>query len=356
MGGRKETRMKLRTHHPSPIAPHRPLTKARIGVLMGGQSSEREVSLRTGLAVHRALLRRGYEAVAIDVSESLVQQLKAKRVGLVFLALHGPGGEDGTIQGLLESIGMPYTGSGVRASAIGMHKVATKALLVYAGIPVAEGTVIRREQGRSAGLPAGLRLPLVVKPASEGSTIGVSIVRRLADWRPALRRAHAYDEEALVEAYIPGREIGVSVLGDAGKAMALPAVEIVAPGGFYDYAAKYTKGRTRYLCPAPLKPELARLLKDLAVRTYRAVGCDGAARVDFRVTQRGKPYVLEINTIPGMTETSLLPMAAAKAGLDYDALTERILRSALVRAGAGQAARRAASPALRAVAGGRKTR
>ncbi|MDE3017582.1 MAG: D-alanine--D-alanine ligase [Nitrospirota bacterium] len=330
------------------------LTKARIGVLMGGQSSEREVSLRTGQAAHRALLRLGYDAVAIDVTESLVQQLRAKRVGLVFLALHGPGGEDGTIQGLLESIGMPYTGSGVRASAIGMHKVATKALLAYAGIPVAEGTVIRSDQGRSAGLPAGLHLPLVVKPASEGSTIGVSIVRRRSDWRPALRRAHAYDDEALVEAYIPGREIGVSVLGHAGKTVALPAVEIVAPGGFYDYAAKYTKGRTQYLCPAPLKPELARLLKDLAVRTYRTIGCDGAARVDFRVTQRGKPYVLEINTIPGMTETSLLPMAAARAGLDYDALTEFILRSALDRA-AGRIGARQAQPPVRALAGGRRT-
>lgn len=331
----------------------KPLTKARIGVLMGGQSSEREVSLRTGRAVHGALLRLGYEAVAIDVTESLVRQLRAKRVELVFLALHGPGGEDGTIQGLLESIGMPYTGSGVRASAIGMHKVATKALLAYAGIAVPAGTVIRSDQNRSAGLPAGLRLPLVVKPASEGSTIGVSIVRRLADWRPALRRAHAYDEEALVEAYIPGREIGVSVVSRGGQVEALPAVEIVAPGGFYDYAAKYTKGRTRYLCPAPLAPGSARLLCELAVLTYRAIGCEGAARVDFRVTPRGKPYVLEINTIPGMTETSLLPMAAAQAGLDYDALTELILRSALARA-AGRSRVRQAQPPVPALAGGRR--
>lgn len=344
--------MKRNTPHASRLTPHRPLTKARIGVLMGGQSSEREVSLRTGQAVHRALLRRGYDAVAIDVDESLVRRLRAKRVALAFLALHGPGGEDGTMQGLLESIGLPYTGSGVRASAIGMHKVATKAVLAYADIPVAEGTVIRREQGRSAGLPAGLRLPLVVKPASEGSTIGVSIVRRRADWRPALRRAHGYDEEALVEAYIPGREIGVSVLSDGATVEALPAVEIVAPGGFYDYAAKYTKGRTSYLCPAPLAPKLARLLKDLAVRTYRAVGCNGAARVDFRVTPGGKPYVLEINTIPGMTETSLLPMAAARAGLDYETLTERILASALMRISAA----RSSAPSLSACAGGKQDR
>jgi len=328
--------MKRNTPHASPITPHRLLTKARIGVLMGGRSSEREVSLRTGQAVHRALLRRGYDAVAIDVSRSLLRQLQAKRVKLAFIALHGPGGEDGTIQGLLESIGMPYTGSGVRASAMAMHKAATKALLAYAGIPVPDGTVVRAGAGRTAAMPAGLRLPLVVKPASQGSTIGVSIVRRPADWRAALRRAHGYEEEAVVETYIPGREITVSVLNGNGRPQALPPVEIVAPGGFYDYHAKYVKGHTRYLCPAPLPMRVTEQVKELALRTYHVIGCEGAARVDFRVTPRGKPYVLEVNTIPGMTETSLLPMAAIRAGLDYDSLTERILRSALARAASGE--------------------
>lgn len=329
-------------------APHRPLTRARIGVLMGGQSSEREVSLRTGQAVHRALLRRGYDAVAIDVDASLIRQLQAKRVGLVFLALHGPGGEDGTMQGLLESLHLPYTGSGVRASAIAMHKVTTKALLAAQGIPVPPGAVLHadgKKRGWPASLPPGLRLPVVVKPAAEGSTIGVSIVRRAADWRPALTRAYAYDREVLVETYIPGREVGVSVLAAedaAGVPAALPPVEIVAPGGFYDYAAKYTKGRTTYLCPAPLPAAVARRIAALAIRAYQVIGCEGAARVDFRITPAGRPYVLEINTIPGMTETSLLPMAAARAGLDYDALTERILRSALLRAAQLNGARGAA--------------
>jgi D-alanine-D-alanine ligase len=301
---------------------------------MGGRSSEREISLRTGRAVHRALLRRGYRAVAIDVNGSLLRQLRTKKVEVVFLALHGPGGEDGTIQGLLETIGMPYTGSGVRASAMAMHKVTAKRLLACHGIPVPDGIVIRK--GAAASKPARLAWPVIVKPAAEGSTIGISIVRKASQWRAALRRAHAHDREAVVEAYIPGHEITVSVLGGPRGARALPTIEIVAPGGFYDYAAKYTKGRSRYLCPAPLPARVSRQVTDLAVRAYDTLGCDGAARVDFRVTPRGKPYVLEVNTIPGMTETSLLPMAAAKAGMDYETLTERILESALRRAKAAR--------------------
>jgi D-alanine-D-alanine ligase len=311
-----------------------PLTKARIGVLMGGRSSEREISLRTGQAVHRALLRRGYRAVAIDVNGALLQQLEAEKVEMAFLALHGPGGEDGAIQGLLETIGMPYTGSGVRASAIAMHKVTAKTLLACHGIPVPEGTVIRK--GEAAGKPARLKWPVIVKPAAEGSTIGISIVRKPSEWRTALRRAHRHDREAVVEAYIPGHEVTVSVLGGARRPRALPTIEILAPGGFYDYAAKYTKGRSRYLCPAPLPVRVNRQVTELALRAYGILGCDGAARVDFRVTPRGRPYVLELNTIPGMTETSLLPMAAAEAGMDYDTLTERILESALRRAKAAR--------------------
>jgi len=311
------------------------LTRARIGVLMGGRATEREVSLRSGRAVWRALVRRGYQAVAIDAEGDVPRTLRTRKVDLVFLALHGRGGEDGTMQGLLEVMGIPYTGSGVRASAIAMHKITAKAVLAAQGIPVPTGTVVQAGMPRPAAPPSGLKLPLVVKPASEGSTIGVTILRRASEWRGALRRAHEHDREALVETYIPGREVTVSVLdGDA-----LPAVEILPLGGFYDYAAKYTRGRTGYLCPAPLARDVSRRVRDLAVQAYRALGCEGAARVDFRVTLRGKPYVLEVNTIPGMTETSLLPMAAARAGLEYDALTERILHSALRRAGSMTKAR-----------------
>jgi len=310
-----------------------PLTTARIGVLLGGQSAEREISLKTGQAVHRALLRLGYDAVPIDVDASFLQQLRDKKVEIAFVALHGPGGEDGTIQGLLEMVGIPYTGSGVRASAIAMHKVTAKALLDYHGIPVPPGTVVRSgKRGKASPVPpAGLKWPVVVKPAAQGSTFGVSIVRQASEWQAALRHAHKYDQEAVVEAYIAGREITVSVLGGSSEPLALPAIEIQAPGGFFDYAAKYEKGRTTYLCPAPLPANVSRQVQDLAVRTYQLLACQGAARVDFRVTERGRPFVLEINTVPGMTETSLLPMAAAKAGIAYDSLTERILQSALRR-------------------------
>lgn len=306
---------------------HKLLTDARIGVLMGGRSAERDVSLRSGQAVYRALVRRGYQAVTIDAAMDVPRALRAKRVGMVFLALHGRGGEDGAMQGLLEVLEMPYTGSGIRASAIAMHKVATKTLLTAHGIPVPGGTVVNAGTA-PARPPAGFKYPLVVKPASEGSTIGVSILRRASDWRPALRRAHVYDREALVETYIPGRELTVSVL----DGRALPAVEIRAKSGFYDYTAKYTKGQSQYLCPAPLPRDIHRRLGKLAVEAYGILGCEGAVRVDFRLTPAGRPYVLEVNTIPGMTETSLLPMAAAQAGLDYVQLTERILCSAVRRA------------------------
>lgn len=295
---------------------------------MGGQSAEREVSLRTGQAVHQALLRRGYNAVAIDVERSVGDQLRNNKIEMAFMALHGPGGEDGSMQGLLETLGIPYTGSGVRASAIAMHKGVTKTILAASDIPVPRGIIVHAQGKLPKTIPSGLRLPVVVKPAAQGSTIGITIVRRPSEWTIALRRAHEHDVEAVVEPYIPGREVTVSVL----SGVQLPAVEIVAPGGFYDYAAKYQKGHTEYLCPAPLSASVARQVKDLALRTYHIIGCEGAARVDFRITPRGQPFVLEINTTPGMTETSLLPMAAVKAGLDYDTLTERILQSGIIRA------------------------
>ncbi len=306
---------------------------------MGGQSSEREVSLKTGEAVYRSLVRSGYDAVAIDVGTNLSNILAEQAIEIAFLALHGPGGEDGAIQGFLETLGIPYTGSGVRASAIGMHKVVTKTALEAQSIPVPRGTVVWRGTARTLNrilTSCKLKLPIVVKPASQGSTIGVTIVRKPSQWKEALRVAHRYDEEAMVEAFIPGHEVTLSLLGNAdGTVTGLPAVEIVAPDGFYDFSAKYEKGRTQYLCPAPLSAAVSREIKALAIRTYQALGCNGAARVDFRITPKGKPYVLEINTVPGMTETSLLPMAAGKAGLSYDVLTERILQSALRRAGVG---------------------
>ncbi|MEQ1679258.1 MAG: D-alanine--D-alanine ligase [Nitrospira sp.] len=312
------------------------LTNARIGVLMGGRSSERDISLKTGQAVHQALIRQGYDAVAIDVTDRLHRDLEDQKVAIAFLSLHGPGGEDGTIQGFLETLGIPYTGSGIRASAVGMHKAATKMLLAAHGIPLPAGTVVRacdRSSLAKVLRQAKLKLPIVVKPVSQGSTIGVTIVRRRTQWKEALALAHRYDPEALVESYIPGHEAAVSILGTTAEGPAvLPAIEIVAPEGFYDFSAKYQKGKTQYLCPAPFPPKVMRHISELARRTYEALECEGAARVDFRITSRGRPYVLEINTVPGMTETSLLPMAAAQVGIAYDVLVERILQSALDRA------------------------
>jgi D-alanine-D-alanine ligase len=303
---------------------------------MGGQSAEREVSLRTGTAVHRSLCRRGYDAVTIDVGPTLYRDLQEQKIEIAFLSLHGPGGEDGVIQGFLESVGIPYTGSGLQASAIGMHKVTTKTILAAHKIPVPAGIVIKRGEKVSSGQTlrsAKLRWPVVVKPASQGSTIGVTIVRKPSQWSEALALAHRYDRDAMVEAYIPGHEVTVSLIGSGeGMPTVLPAVEIVAPDGFYDFSAKYEKGKTQYLCPAPLPASMTKHIRALALKTYQVMGCNGAIRVDFRVTPHGRPYVLEINTVPGMTETSLLPMAAKQAGIDYDELTERILESALARA------------------------
>ena len=292
---------------------------------MGGASAEREISLKTGRAIYAALVQRGYRATMIDVDASLPWVLRKKKIDVAFLALHGPGGEDGTVQGLLDILGIPYTGSGVRASAVGMDKAMTKTLVEREGVPVAAGTCIRK--GQSAMPPKNLKWPLVVKPVDQGSTVGVSIVHTSAQWKSALRRAWRQGSAIIAETFIDGREIAVSVLD--GKA--LPTVEIVAPGGFYDYAAKYEKSETRYLCPAPLTKMQDHQVKELAVRSYQVLGCAGAARVDFRLNSKGRPFFLEINTIPGMTERSLLPMAAAQAGMNYESLTERILRSALIR-------------------------
>lgn len=292
---------------------------------MGGRSAEREISLNTGQAVYAALVRKGYGATRIDVDASLPRMLRARNVRLAFLALHGRGGEDGTIQGLLEMMGIPYTGSGVRASAMGMNKPVAKTFVRLHGVPVAPGVVMQRTG--DGEMPAHLSWPLVVKPANGGSTVGVSVVQKPSQWKRALKQAFAYDHEVLVESFIGGREIAVSVLDGE----ALPPVEIVAPGALYDYAAKYEKTETRYLCPAPLTASQTRRVSALAVRAYHVMGCAGAARIDFRLNRDGRPVFLEINTIPGMTPRSLLPMSAAQAGLDYDSLAERILQSAITR-------------------------
>ncbi len=296
----------------------------RVGVLMGGASAERAISLKTGWSICEALRRRGYRAVPIDVDATLPQQLRAKKISVAFVALHGRGGEDGTVQGLLEVMNIPYTGSGVASSAVCMDKGLTRVVLQAAGIPVPAGCTLQAPKIPDRP-PGNLGWPVVVKPSMEGSTIGVTIVERLSGWKKAVKKAFRHGQQAVVEKYIPGREVAIGVLGR----VIFPGVEVIAPGGFYDFRAKYGKAATRYMCPAPLSLRLQRLLRDHSSLAYEVLGCRGAARVDFRIHPNGRPYVLELNTIPGMTERSLLPMAAAEHGMEYDDLVEAMLEVTL---------------------------
>jgi D-alanine-D-alanine ligase len=289
---------------------------------------EREVSLRSGAAVAAALKRQGYEVVELEPDRALLAHISGevepdRRMEVAFIVLHGRGGEDGQMQSVLEWAGIPYTGSGMLASAIGMNKAVTKRLMQADGIPTPRW--LHWQCASSAGGPAVERFPVVVKPNSEGSTVGVSIVAAPGDLAAALERAGRYDGDVLIEEYIDGAELTVAVLDGEP----LPPIEIVPREVFYNYEAKYTPGRCDYLLPPTGVTEtIWRQAQVLAARLDRLLGCAGATRVDFRIDRAGKPWVLEINTIPGMTETSLLPKAAAAAGLDYDAVVLRILASA----------------------------
>jgi D-alanine-D-alanine ligase len=299
------------------------LKQKQIAVLMGGLSAERDVSLRTGRAIGQALQRCGYQIVEIDAGRDLPAQLERAGAEVVFIALHGRFGEDGTVQGLLELCGIPYTGSGVLASSLAMDKVATKKMLCYHGIVTPAFAELRQGDVIADNLPD---YPLVVKPAREGSTIGISIANDRRALEEGLAEAFRHDDLVLVEQFIAGAEVTVGVL----DGQPLPVIQVVPKGGFYDYQSKYTPGETEYLLPAPLPEATYLALQEAAVRVFRAVGCQGAARVDFMVTDTDF-YCLEVNTIPGMTETSLLPKAAQAAGLSFDELVERILEGAALR-------------------------
>jgi D-alanine-D-alanine ligase len=298
----------------------------RIGVLMGGTSAEREVSLRSGRAVEQALKAQGLRVDGIDVGPDIIEQLRAKGVELAFILLHGRGGEDGTIQGLLEILKIPYTGSGVLASALAMNKLYSKQLFELRGLLTPPYRVWERENQRPFSMGSlDLERPVVVKPLEEGSTIGVSIVREGDELGPACEEAFRFGPSILIEKYIAGREITVGILGEEP----LPVIEMVPRSGFYDYRAKYTSGMTEYLVPAPLPTDLRGRIQEVGLEAHRALGCSGFSRVDMRLDADGNPFVLEVNTVPGMTETSLLPKAAAAAGYDFLALTRRILELAL---------------------------
>lgn len=295
-----------------------------IGVLMGGMSSEREVSMRSGEAVLAALRARGYRAQPIYVDRDLDRVLRQAEIDLAFIALHGRYGEDGCVQGLLEVMGIPYTGSDVLASALAMHKVRSKELFRLHNLPTPAYYVADADADDAIARHGDFGYPCVVKPAREGSSVGVTIVGGERGLAAAIEEAGCFDGEVLVERYIAGQEVSVAVLG--GRA--LGAIEIAPKADFYDYSAKYTRGASDYFLPPRLSPDRYRGVLTQAARAAAALGCRGATRVDLIVSDTGNEYLLEVNTVPGMTPTSLLPKIAAAAGLDFGELCEAQLLGA----------------------------
>jgi D-alanine-D-alanine ligase len=316
----------------------------RIAVLKGGRSLERQVSLRSGARVEEALERLGHQVEPIDVGADLVDRLTASEPDIAFVALHGRDGEDGTIQELLEVMGIPYTGSGVSACIRAADKVLAKHAMRDQGIPTPDFYAFNetafRELGAAQALPAieeRLQFPIVVKPASQGSALGIKFARRAADVPGALVAAFSYDRKVLLERHVPGRDLAVSVLEDRGTPRPLPIVEAlpVAQGDddFYDFESRYEIGRTKFVCPADLAEPITERAHELAVAVYELMGCSGFARIDLMLeTGTDELYVLETNPIPGLTETSLLPQAADAAGISFEELIDLILSSALARA------------------------
>jgi D-alanine-D-alanine ligase len=337
----------------------------KVAVLMGGNTSEREISLRTGRGMAQALRHLGHEVLAVDAANgrllpagdeeraggaesaiatrepgdgptALASAAAIRDAEVVLIALHGGAGENGTLQALLDLAGKPYTGSGVMASALAMNKAMSKRVFVQAGVPTPPWLLVEAEGPMGRALLAGevppavtgLGLPLVVKPNEEGSTVGLTILEDGAGLAAAFREAARFGHEILLEQYIEGRELTVAVIGDS----ALPIVEIRPKSGFYDYESKYTAGRSEYFCPADLPGALAERVRALGVAASRALDCRGVSRVDFRLDAADVPWCLEVNTIPGMTPTSLVPMAAKAAGMSYEQVVQRMLDLALEEA------------------------
>ncbi|MFS2213117.1 D-alanine--D-alanine ligase [Telluria sp. Tellsp104] len=307
----------------------------KVGVLFGGRSAEREISLISGSGVLQALKSKGIDAHAFDPAERSLAELAAEKFDRVFIALHGRYGEDGTLQGALELLGIPYTGSGVMASSVGMDKVTTKIVWLAAGVPTPRYVTIAAGANVDAdAIVAELGLPLIVKPPLEGSTIGITKVLDAAGLQAAVDLARQYDKVVLVEQFIEGREFSVPVLGSGPTARALPIVEIVAPEGNYDYQNKYFTDDTKYHCPAPLDAATTAAIQAHVVNAYRALGCEGWSRIDVLLrASDNAPFLLEVNTSPGMTTHSLVPMAARAEGTSYEDLCVDILRSASLKAG-----------------------
>ncbi|NLT36045.1 MAG: D-alanine--D-alanine ligase [Gaiellales bacterium] len=307
----------------------------KIGVLLGGLSSEREVSLRSGANCLQALRRLGYEAVGVDVGRDVACRLRESQVDVAFLALHGRYGEDGTVQGLLEMLAVPYTGSGVLASALAMHKVACKKVCRQSGVPTPDWIDYRRGDdveaiARRCG--AGIGLPVIVKPVQEGSSVGVAKVTVPEELPGVLREAADCFGSIMIERFVPGKEITVGVVEGADGVISLPILELVPKNEFYDYEAKYTHGMTEFIIPARLESATYAAAGEYACLAFQAVGCRGYARVDFMVDEEGVPQFTEVNTLPGMTDLSDLPAQARHAGISYDELVEMILDTAALDA------------------------
>lgn len=299
---------------------------------MGGLSAERDVSMRSGLAIYQNLQEMGYDVVPVDVGRDVVELLKKEKIKFAFLALHGGTGENGAIQGMLDVLGIPYTGSGVLASALAMDKEASKKIFSYHGLHVAPFVIVSRHAGseRSPALASEMPaidfpLPWVVKPCTEGSSIGVSIVKEESDLKGSLDEAFKFGHRVIIEKFIKGRELHIGVLGDR----ALGGVEVRTKREFYDYKAKYeSAGMTEYIMPPEVDAVAYEKTKAAALKAHQSLGCSGTTRVDFILDESSTPYVLEVNTLPGMTATSLLPKIAKSAGLDFKDLIEEILRLA----------------------------
>ena len=296
----------------------------RVGLLYGGSSSEREISLMSGGAVHRAMLDLGIEVVAIDAGEDLLQILPSHNLDRVFIALHGPGGEDGTLQGALQYLGIPYTGSGVLASALAMDKLRCKQMWQGIGLPTADFAVLEEQSDWSA-IMQRLGGKAMVKPACEGSSIGMSPAQTPEQLQQAWAEAAKYAATVIAEPLMEGDEYTVAILGG----QVLPSIRIQASETFYDYQAKYFSDETQYFCPAGLSEEREAELRELSMSAFQTLGCSGWGRVDVMVDNQGRFQLLEVNTVPGMTDHSLVPMAAQAAGLSFQQLVQAILQEAV---------------------------
>ncbi len=298
----------------------------RIGVICGGISSEREISLKTGQEIFKALIDQGYKADFIDFKNEDLSIFK--NIDIAFLALHGKNGEDGTVQGLLELLKVPYTGSGILASALAIDKIYSKKIFKLEKINTPDYIAINNEE--DVKIKETLRkisdeigYPAVVKPAREGSTIGITIAKNESELKSAIHFAKVYDKKVFVEKYIKGRQVAVGIIG--ADPVALPVIEIIPKSGFYDFKSKYTPGMTDYVVPAEVDENLRQMIQDISVQAHKSLECYGISRVDLMLDEKERPFVLEINTMPGMTETSLVPKAAAAAGIEFKKLVEIIL-------------------------------